>query len=190
MKKLILSFIAAFAAAASLHAHCGTCSTSEMNNDDHHADSQGGCYDGKLTSYFSIQTALASDDLAAAKNAASTLCEAIASSSCSIEGEDCCAETCGTADTIASAKDIGVARQAFKGFSDALIAKLDSHGCEDTAYKMFCPMAFDNQGAAWLQDSTDLRNPYFGATMLTCGKQTAAYGPGATSPEPTKSESH
>ena len=30
-------------------------------------------------------------------------------------------------------------------------------------------MAFDNRGAQWLQNSQELRNPYFGQTMLKCG---------------------
>lgn len=39
-----------------------------------------------------------------------------------------------------------------------------------TIYKQFCPMAFDNKGASWLSDSQEIRNPYFGDMMLTCGK--------------------
>jgi Cu(I)/Ag(I) efflux system membrane fusion protein len=31
-------------------------------------------------------------------------------------------------------------------------------------------MAFDNKGADWLQTDEDTRNPYFGASMLKCGK--------------------
>ncbi|MCK4889637.1 MAG: DUF3347 domain-containing protein, partial [Candidatus Aminicenantes bacterium] len=30
------------------------------------------------------------------------------------------------------------------------------------------PMAFDNKGAFWLQKGQDVRNPYFGESMLTC----------------------
>ena len=34
---------------------------------------------------------------------------------------------------------------------------------------MSCPMAFDNQGATWLQNTNLLANPYFGEMMLRCG---------------------
>jgi Cu(I)/Ag(I) efflux system membrane fusion protein len=36
-------------------------------------------------------------------------------------------------------------------------------------YKASCPMAFDNKGASWLQDSDKIQNPYFGNVMQTCG---------------------
>ena len=31
-------------------------------------------------------------------------------------------------------------------------------------------MAFDNQGAYWLSNAKQIRNPYFGEKMLTCGE--------------------
>jgi hypothetical protein len=37
-------------------------------------------------------------------------------------------------------------------------------------YYQFCPMAFNNQGAYWLNNSREIRNPYFGSKMLTCGE--------------------
>ena len=37
---------------------------------------------------------------------------------------------------------------------------------------MHCPMAQDGAGADWLQAQEPLRNPYFGAMMLTCGEVT------------------
>jgi hypothetical protein len=37
-------------------------------------------------------------------------------------------------------------------------------------YKEYCPMAFDNKGAAWLSESEEIRNPYFGSEMLECGE--------------------
>ena len=30
-------------------------------------------------------------------------------------------------------------------------------------------MAFNNEGAYWLSDAEQIRNPYFGDKMLTCG---------------------
>ncbi|GAA3509986.1 DUF3347 domain-containing protein [Aquimarina addita] len=36
-------------------------------------------------------------------------------------------------------------------------------------YKQFCPMAFDGAGGYWLSDSKEVRNPYYGDKMLTCG---------------------
>jgi hypothetical protein len=43
---------------------------------------------------------------------------------------------------------------------------------DKTIYKQFCPMAFDDKGASWLSDKSEVRNPYFGDEMLKCGKVT------------------
>jgi len=37
-------------------------------------------------------------------------------------------------------------------------------------YKQFCPMAFEGNGGYWLSDSKEVRNPYFGNSMLKCGE--------------------
>ena len=37
-------------------------------------------------------------------------------------------------------------------------------------YELFCPMAFGNTGATWLQSDPKISNPYFGASMLRCGE--------------------
>jgi hypothetical protein len=38
-----------------------------------------------------------------------------------------------------------------------------------TVYQQYCPM----KKAAWLSESEDIRNPYYGDAMLECGKVTA-----------------
>tara|TARA_R110001632_G_scaffold137169_8_gene252840 strand:+ start:2159 stop:3910 length:1752 start_codon:yes stop_codon:yes gene_type:complete len=38
-----------------------------------------------------------------------------------------------------------------------------------TIYVQRCPMANNNQGAIWLSMEKDIRNPYYGDEMLTCG---------------------
>lgn len=40
---------------------------------------------------------------------------------------------------------------------------------EGEIYKQFCPMAFNDKGAFWLSNEKDIKNPYFGNKMLTCG---------------------
>lgn len=37
-------------------------------------------------------------------------------------------------------------------------------------YKQYCPMAFNNRGAFWLSTHREIKNPYFGDEMLTCGR--------------------
>lgn len=43
-------------------------------------------------------------------------------------------------------------------------------GTEKPMYKIFCSMYDDNNGAYWLSDSKEVKNPYYGEDMLTCGE--------------------
>jgi membrane fusion protein, copper/silver efflux system len=43
-------------------------------------------------------------------------------------------------------------------------------------HRTFCPMAFDNRGAAWLQRDRTVANPYFGEAMLNCGEVQTTLG--------------
>ena len=55
--------------------------------------------------------------------------------------------------------------------SEQLTATLTRFGVPGkTLYKAWCPMAFDNRGATWIQDKEEIRNPYFGEMMLGCGE--------------------
>lgn len=38
-----------------------------------------------------------------------------------------------------------------------------------TLYKDFCPMANDGKGATWISETKDIKNPYLGKAMPTCG---------------------
>jgi Cu(I)/Ag(I) efflux system membrane fusion protein len=39
-----------------------------------------------------------------------------------------------------------------------------------TVYIQHCPMADSNNGADWLSQEKEIRNPYFGESMLKCGE--------------------
>ena len=73
-------------------------------------------------------------------------------------------------EAISDASTIDVQRERFANFSQALYESIKSFGITgEEAYYQYCPMANDNQGAYWLSDSKEIRNPYFGDKMLTCG---------------------
>jgi Cu(I)/Ag(I) efflux system membrane fusion protein len=66
--------------------------------------------------------------------------------------------------------DIDSQRKAFSTLSDNLYKAIKAFGLGGKqAYYDFCPMAFNNEGAYWLSDETQIRNPYFGDKMLACG---------------------
>lgn len=71
---------------------------------------------------------------------------------------------------IGESEDIEEQRKQFDFLSQALIKSLKVFGVEgDTFYVQHCPMANDNDGAAWLSKHEKILNPYFGEKMLTCG---------------------
>jgi uncharacterized protein DUF3347 len=43
-------------------------------------------------------------------------------------------------------------------------------GTDKTLYEDFCPMANDEKGAIWISEMEDIKNPFFGSKMVTCGK--------------------
>ncbi len=43
------------------------------------------------------------------------------------------------------------------------------HLADETWHVAFCPMAFNFEGAKWIQRGTEINNPYFGDQMLRCG---------------------
>lgn len=72
---------------------------------------------------------------------------------------------------IASANDIEVQRESFSTLSDNLYKSIKAFGLGgQEAYYEYCPMAFNNTGGYWLSDQEEIRNPYFGKKMLTCGE--------------------
>ena len=46
---------------------------------------------------------------------------------------------------------------------------MDVEGADPILYVQKCPMANNNKGAVWLSTDKDIRNPYYGDAMLTCG---------------------
>jgi Cu(I)/Ag(I) efflux system membrane fusion protein len=128
--------------------------------------------------YFEVRVALAADDLDVAKNAAAAFSAAIRKVDMSVftgKGHmrwmDLSKSLSESADRITKAKDIDAARDAFFHLSKSTI---DLHGDfghtgNRSFYLSFCPMARDGDGAYWLQENDELRNPYYGASMLYCG---------------------
>jgi Cu(I)/Ag(I) efflux system membrane fusion protein len=72
-------------------------------------------------------------------------------------------------DQIASASSIANQRSAFMEYNTGLYQSIKAFGIGQEAFYQFCPMANNNSGAYWLSDSKEIRNPYMGEKMPTCG---------------------
>ncbi len=142
------------------------------------------------TAYFAVSTALANDDLPAARGAAKNASAALERVDMNlVQGKDHdawmqAANALGKIlPDLAAAEDIESARKVFALHSEQMLALAQRFGSplDGPVYQAYCPMAFDNRGGTWLQDHEDILNPYFGDAMLRCGEIQAEIPPATTS---------
>jgi len=128
--------------------------------------------------YLEVSAALAGDGLEGASAAVKETREALeAVDMTSLEGEahmswmkqlEGLNEALGK---MGAARDLDAMRAAFEPLSMELMQAVKTFGVAsgDAVYQVHCPMAFDGRGADWLQGDKQVRNPYYGAAMLSCG---------------------
>jgi Cu(I)/Ag(I) efflux system membrane fusion protein len=129
-------------------------------------------------SYFSMQQALADDNIQSATELAKKTSDALKMVDMKFltgQGHEKWMKFSAVLDSTLSkasqSKDIKLLREDFYSVSQQL-AKIARHfgsTGKSPVYILHCPMAFDNKGAHWLQDNDQTSNPYFGAMMLRCG---------------------
>ncbi|MGN6494745.1 MAG: DUF3347 domain-containing protein [Agriterribacter sp.] len=61
-------------------------------------------------------------------------------------------------------------REHFAVMSEEVYALAKAFGGGRPLYQAHCPMYNDNKGGMWLSEAKEVKNPYFGASMLTCGE--------------------
>lgn len=74
------------------------------------------------------------------------------------------------AQNIAGSKAINKQRDRFVSLSEHMYELVKVSKPEGTVYYDHCPMYNDNKGANWLSKEKEIKNPYYGNQMLTCGK--------------------
>ena len=78
---------------------------------------------------------------------------------------------------IANNKDIEIQREAFEPLSESFAWMIMGfrHAMSQPLFLYHCPMAFNQKGAYWIEDTKEIRNPYFGRKsfkgqdMFKCG---------------------
>jgi len=74
-------------------------------------------------------------------------------------------------DKIIKSSDVEEQRLAFSDLSDGLYKTITMFKITGlNMYYQFCPMAKDSEGAYWLSLDREIKNPYLGEAMLTCGE--------------------
>ncbi|MFC6100949.1 DUF3347 domain-containing protein [Olivibacter domesticus] len=116
-----------------------------------------------LAAYMQLKDALVASDAKIAGEASDKLAENLKI----IHG---CENTAILAQELANSNDLTLQRTAFSTISKDLIA-MYQHASLNSGeiYVMHCPMYNNKQGGDWLSTSAEIKNPYFGNEMLTCG---------------------
>lgn len=114
--------------------------------------------------YVHLTTSLVNGDASEAKIASN----AIEAGAKQISGGEPIASS---ASKITAAPDIEAQRNEYANLSNHLIELAKKSGLSSGAlYVDYCPMAMNDKGAYWLSANKEIKNPYFGDKMLSCGE--------------------
>lgn len=116
-----------------------------------------------LSAYLSVKTALVKDDYTTAKKSAERLSLAIDKSGAFKQKSELTKYT----DLIKNATTIEGQRKEFAKLSVTLWSHIKAQKpTETTLYYQYCPM----KKAYWISNKSEIENPYYGKSMLNCGK--------------------
>lgn len=119
-----------------------------------------------LSSYYSIKDALVSSNAKAATTAAHDFVEAVKAANREIVTEEIRNALVKDADAIAQSKDLNTQREKFSSLSSTMYALAKTVKLSpDPVCQQYCPM----KKASWLSNNKNIKNPYYGSAMLTCG---------------------
>lgn len=114
--------------------------------------------------YLLLSNALINSDLATAKEASM----ALELGAKALTGGE---KLAGFAAKITAASDIEAQRALFSSLSNEMIAKVKAVGLQSgEVYVEYCPMAMNDKGASWLSNQKEVKNPYYGESMMDCGE--------------------
>ena len=117
--------------------------------------------------YISLKNALATDSSAKASISATDFLKTVSVINSKIIAEGNLAIMKNSAKVIANSDNIKVQRKNFENISNQMIALAKLFKLTDNSvYIQYCPMA----DAGWLSNESKIINPYYGSSMLSCGK--------------------
>ena len=116
--------------------------------------------------YLNIKTALATDNSDQASKAANTFIKSASMVDYKVLSEGNLDVLRKNASKIADSRSIETQRESFNGLSQNMISMTKNFKLSDkSVFVQYCPMA----EASWLSAEKEIKNPYYGKSMLTCG---------------------
>ena len=162
MKKMIMIALVALVSfgAYAQHDHAGhNEKTSDQSTVVFKDDKLGTAYEH----YIHLKDALVASNAGEAKQAADALQKSLVALSNGKKASDNAAK-------IAASTDLNEQRMVFSDLSNEMKSLVkEAKLASGVLYVEYCPMANNNQGAFWLSNEKQIKNPYFGDSMLKCG---------------------
>jgi DNA repair exonuclease SbcCD ATPase subunit len=133
--------------------------------------------DGILNNYLKLKNALANDDSKEAAEAAKELSATLSNlKSGEIEAKFKKEYTDVTEDAKEQAQHIGdnsakigSQREHFAMLSKDVNNLIKIFGTDKKIYRDYCPMYDQGKSGYWISETKEIKNPYYGSEMLTCG---------------------
>lgn len=130
-----------------------------------------------FTAYVDVKDALVDSDagkvnakLPALKAALTAVQPALLSGDAAQEWKTLSGTLTSSVAALEKATELNQQREALPALSENVYKCVKAFGLNGTeAWYAYCPMALNNKGAYWLSNKPEIRNPYFGASMLNCG---------------------
>jgi hypothetical protein len=122
---------------------------------------------GVLPAYYSVKDALVAGKAALASAKAEELVKTINNADEHLVSKASKVSLLEHAAKIAGSNDLKSQREHFAGLSEQMIALAKTSKLSaEPVYQQYCPM----KKANWLSREKAIKNPYYGSSMLTCGK--------------------
>jgi len=149
------------------HRHAVQQETKQENNVKP-SNNQVSLKDGELNlvyqQYLLLNKALVNSDMAGAKEAGMAI-------ELGAKALNNGAKLANLAAKITAAANIEAQRTLFSDLSNEMVTKVKATGIQSgEVYVEYCPMALNDKGASWLSNQKEIKNPYYGASMLECGE--------------------
>jgi hypothetical protein len=120
-----------------------------------------------LNVYFNLKDALVAGNSGSASSHAGVFIKTLADIDSKEFSEDTRSALLKDADHISKMKDIKRQREHFASLSDNMYTLMKARNVTgQTIYYAYCPM----KKSHWLTNTAEIKNPYYGSAMLTCGK--------------------
>jgi hypothetical protein len=137
-----------------------------------------GKFDEVLSNYINLKNTLVNDDSKAAGNAGKAILYSLTKLSKSENKEEL--------EILESIKEnaehirdnsgkLDHQREHFALISKDIIDLIEQAGTSKKLYQDFCPMYDDNKGASWISEIKEIKNPFYGSKMSTCGSVKKEY---------------